>query len=123
MSIERAAGTTSLMDVLDRVLDKGIVIDAWVSAEVPIADVRVVVASIATYLSYSKSTGRPGELPTSGEFGNVMSSRSALRSDEDDDDDDDDGSGGSSGAPAMLEAPRWPRRPPPRRPERTRRKT
>ena len=30
MPIERAAGGTSLIDVLDRVLDKGIVIDAWV---------------------------------------------------------------------------------------------
>jgi hypothetical protein len=30
MAIERVAGGTSLLDVLDRVLDKGIVIDAWV---------------------------------------------------------------------------------------------
>ncbi len=30
MPIERAAGGTSLIDVLDPVLDKGIVIDAWV---------------------------------------------------------------------------------------------
>jgi gas vesicle structural protein len=30
MAVERAAGGTSLIDVLDRVLDKGIVIDAWV---------------------------------------------------------------------------------------------
>ena len=30
MPVERAAGGTSLIDVLDRVLDKGIVIDAWV---------------------------------------------------------------------------------------------
>jgi len=30
MSIERASGDSSLIDVLDRVLDKGIVIDAWV---------------------------------------------------------------------------------------------
>ena len=30
MPVERAAGGTSLVDVLDRVLDKGIVIDAWV---------------------------------------------------------------------------------------------
>jgi hypothetical protein len=32
MAVERAAGGTSLIDVLDRVLDKGIVIDAWVRA-------------------------------------------------------------------------------------------
>jgi hypothetical protein len=29
MPIERAAGGASLIDVLERVLDKGIVIDAW----------------------------------------------------------------------------------------------
>ena len=29
MAVERAAGGTSLIDVLDRVLDKGIVIDAY----------------------------------------------------------------------------------------------
>jgi len=30
MAVERASGGTSLIDVLGRVLDKGIVIDAWV---------------------------------------------------------------------------------------------
>jgi len=30
MAVERASSRTSLIDVLDRVLDKGIVIDAWV---------------------------------------------------------------------------------------------
>jgi len=30
MPVERTVGGTSLIDVLDRVLDKGIVIDAWV---------------------------------------------------------------------------------------------
>ncbi len=30
MAVERASSGTSLIDVLDRVLDKGIVIDAWV---------------------------------------------------------------------------------------------
>ena len=30
MPVERAPGGTSLIDVLDRVLDKGIIIDAWV---------------------------------------------------------------------------------------------
>jgi len=30
MAVERSPGGTSLIDVLDRVLDKGIVIDAWV---------------------------------------------------------------------------------------------
>jgi len=29
MRVERSANTASLLDVLDRVLDKGIVVDAW----------------------------------------------------------------------------------------------
>ncbi|PYO44922.1 MAG: hypothetical protein DMD84_29710 [Candidatus Rokuibacteriota bacterium] len=33
--IERAPGHSSLIDVLDRVLDKGIVIDAWVRTHSP----------------------------------------------------------------------------------------
>jgi hypothetical protein len=52
--IERAAGGTSLIDVLDRVLDKGIVIDAWVRVSLGIdlltVDARVVVACIDTYM-------------------------------------------------------------------------
>jgi gas vesicle structural protein len=58
MSVERTSGTSSLVDVLDRVLDKGIVIDAWVRVslvgiELLTVEARVVVASIATYLGYS----------------------------------------------------------------------
>ena len=58
MPVERAPGGTSLIDVLDRVLDKGIVIDAWVRVslvgiELVTVEARVVVASIATYLGYS----------------------------------------------------------------------
>jgi gas vesicle structural protein len=54
MGIERAAAGSSLIDVLDRVLDKGIVIDAWVRVSLVGIDLltleaRVVVASIATY--------------------------------------------------------------------------
>ncbi len=60
MPVERAAGGTSLIDVLDRVLDKGIVIDAWVRVSLVGIDLitveaRVVVASIETYLRYSEA--------------------------------------------------------------------
>jgi hypothetical protein len=60
MAIERTTGGTSLIDVLDRVLDKGIVIDAWVRVSLVGIDLitveaRVVVASIDTYLKYSES--------------------------------------------------------------------
>jgi gas vesicle structural protein len=63
MPLERAAGGTSLIDVLDRVLDKGIVIDAWVRVSLVGIDLitveaRIVVASIDTYLKYSEAVGQ-----------------------------------------------------------------
>src|SRR6188508_3087766 len=63
MAVERAAGGSSLIDVLDRVLDKGIVIDAWVRVSLVGIDLitveaRVVVASIDTYLKYSEAVGQ-----------------------------------------------------------------
>jgi gas vesicle structural protein len=62
MAVERAPGGTSLIDVLDRVLDKGIVIDAWVRISLVGIDLitieaRVVVASIDTYLKYAEAVG------------------------------------------------------------------
>ena len=58
MAIERAPGGSSLIDVLDRILDKGIVIDAWVRVSLVGIDLitveaRVTVASIETYLRYA----------------------------------------------------------------------
>jgi hypothetical protein len=60
--VERAPGGTSLIDVLDRVLDKGIVVDAWVRVSLVGIDLitveaRVVVASIDTYLRYAEAMG------------------------------------------------------------------
>jgi len=60
--VERAPGGTSLIDVLDRVLDKGIVIDAWVRVSLVGIDLitveaRIVVASIDTYLRYAEAMG------------------------------------------------------------------
>ena len=65
MPVERAAGGTSLIDVLDRMLDKGLVIDAWVRVSLVGIDLltiegRVVVASIDTYLKYSDAVGSAG---------------------------------------------------------------
>jgi gas vesicle structural protein len=62
MPVERASGGSNLIDVLDRVLDKGIVIDAWVRVSLVGIDLltveaRVVVASIDTYLKYSEAVG------------------------------------------------------------------
>jgi hypothetical protein len=88
MAIERAGGTTSLIDVLDRVLDKGIVIDAWVRVSLVGIDLitveaRVVVASIETYLKYSEAVGsvtpvsRPQAELTAHQ--NVIAENAALR--------------------------------------------
>ena len=60
MSIEHTAGGASLADVLDRVLDKGIVIDAWMQVSlggINLVEVeaRVVVASINTYLTNARA--------------------------------------------------------------------
>lgn len=60
MSVARVPSTASVIDVLDRVLDKGIVIDAWVRVSLAGIDLitveaRVVVASIATYLTYASA--------------------------------------------------------------------
>ena len=64
-AVERAPGGTSLIDVLDRVLDKGIVIDAWVrislvGIDLITVEARVVVASIDTYLKYADAVGLTG---------------------------------------------------------------
>jgi Gas vesicle protein len=63
MSLTRLASTNSVIDVLDHILDKGIVIDAWVRVSVAGIDLvtveaRIVVASIATYLTYSNGFER-----------------------------------------------------------------
>lgn len=62
MAVERHSGGTSLIDVLDRVLDKGIVIDAWVrislvGIDLITVEARIVVASIDTYLKYAEAVG------------------------------------------------------------------
>lgn len=62
MAVERAPSGSSLIDVLDRVLDKGIVIDAWVRVslvgiDLVTVEARIVVASIDTYLKYSEAVG------------------------------------------------------------------
>ena len=120
MAVERAAGGTSLIDVLDRVLDKGIVIDAWVrlslvGIDLITVEARVVVASIDTYLRYSEAVGQAGTAsrPTPASH---TTSRTAQRNK---DDDDGGGGDGSSGAPAMVHVKVEPRRYPPARSRRT----
>jgi hypothetical protein len=86
MAVERTPGGTSLIDVLDRVLDKGIVIDAWVRVSLVGIDLitveaRVVVASIDTYLKYSEAVSQvlPASRPPTELTHNVMAENAALR--------------------------------------------
>jgi gas vesicle structural protein len=60
MAVERAAAGSSLIDILDRVLDKGIVIDAYVRVSLVGIDLvsveaRIVVASVETYLKFAEA--------------------------------------------------------------------
>ncbi|MBI3724968.1 gas vesicle structural protein GvpA [bacterium] len=91
MPVERASGGSSLIDVLDRVLDKGIVIDAWVRVSLVGIDLitveaRVVVASIDTYLKYSEAVSQvaqvsrpPTEIAPGAAPRNFLEENKALR--------------------------------------------
>ena len=62
MAVEKAIGSSSLVEVVDRILDKGIVIDAWVRVslvgiELLAIEARVVVAGVETFLKYAEAVG------------------------------------------------------------------
>ncbi len=62
MAVEKTMGSTSLIEVVDRILDKGVVVDAWVRVslvgiEILAIEARVVVASVETYLKYAEAIG------------------------------------------------------------------
>ena len=88
MAVERSPAGSSLVDVLDRVLDKGIVIDAYVRVTLVGIDLigveaRIVVASVETYLKYSDQIGTTGNRTTisdlAAELARVRSENSELR--------------------------------------------
>ena len=90
MAVERAPAGASLIDVLDRVLDKGIVIDAYVRVSLVGIDLvsveaRIVVASVETYLKYAEAIGattaasRPLIAPPSAEFERLVQENAELR--------------------------------------------
>jgi hypothetical protein len=60
--VQKATDSSSLAEVVDRILDKGIVIDAWlkvslVGIELLSVEARVVIASVETYLKYAEAIG------------------------------------------------------------------
>src|SRR5437660_845745 len=90
MAVERVYGGTTLIDVLDRILDKGLVIDVWarisvVGLEVITIEARVVVASVDTYLRYAQAisltplVSRPPVEQSQGSLGNGQRDRNQGR--------------------------------------------
>lgn len=60
--VKKTATGGSLAEVVDRVLDKGLVVDAWatvslVGIELLAVEARVVVASVETWLRYAEAVG------------------------------------------------------------------
>ena len=108
--LERPA-PSGLADVIEIILDKGIVIDAYVRVslvgiELLTIDARIVIASVDTYLRFAEATNRldlyehggkdltevVGDLQEGGASkktsGVIKSAKKALKGSSDDDDDD-----------------------------------
>ena len=71
--LQRSPHPSSLYDVLDLILDKGLVIDAYVRAsllgiELVTIDARIVIASVDTYLRFAEAVNRL-DLEDSGGIG------------------------------------------------------
>jgi len=61
-SVQKSMDSSSLAEVIDRILDKGIVVDAWVRVslvgiELLAIEARVVIASVDTFLKYAEALG------------------------------------------------------------------
>lgn len=119
-TVERSRGgyldrpsSSSLADVVEIILDKGLVIDVYVRVslvgiEILTIDARIVIASVDTYLRFAEATNRldlreqggrdlPGLMSGMAEGGAkgktkgaVQGVKDAMTSDDDDDDDDSD---------------------------------
>ncbi|MEO1067354.1 MAG: gas vesicle structural protein GvpA [Pseudomonadota bacterium] len=62
MAIEKSVASSSIAEVVDRILDKGVVVDAFVRValvgiELIAVEARVVVASVETWLKYAEAIG------------------------------------------------------------------
>jgi hypothetical protein len=120
-TIQRSRGSyvdrpssSSLADVVEIILDKGLVIDAYVRVslvgiEILTIDARIVIASVDTYLRFAEATNRldltqqggrdlpemMGGMMENGSKGKTQGAvegiKDALTPDEDSDDSDDDG--------------------------------
>lgn len=62
MAIQKSVASSSLAEVVDRILDKGVVIDAWarlslVGIEFLSLEARVICSGVETYLQYAEALG------------------------------------------------------------------
>jgi gas vesicle structural protein len=62
MAIEKSVASSSIAEVVDRILDKGVVIDAFVrislvGIELLAIEARIVIASVETWLKYAEAVG------------------------------------------------------------------
>lgn len=62
MAVQTSMAPSGLAEVIDRILDKGLVLDAWVRVsllglEVLTVEARIVLASVETYLKYAEAIG------------------------------------------------------------------
>ena len=62
MAVTTSMASSGLAEVIDRILDKGLVIDAWVKVsvlglELLTVEARVVIAGVETYLKYAEAIG------------------------------------------------------------------
>jgi gas vesicle protein GvpA/GvpJ/GvpM family len=83
VSADQPSVGASVIDVLDHVLDKGIVIDAWMKVQLVGIDLftveaRVLVASIETYLQQADSVSHVGPF-AAGQLGPIDPSSGMLR--------------------------------------------
>ncbi|HCJ79561.1 MAG TPA: gas vesicle synthesis protein GvpA [Desulfotomaculum sp.] len=62
MAIQTSMAPSGLAEVVDRILDKGLVLDVWVRVavlglELLTVEARVVLAGVETYLKYAEAVG------------------------------------------------------------------
>jgi len=62
MPVEKSVPSATLVEIVDRILDKGLVVDAWVKVslvgiEILSIELRAVVASVETWIKYAEAVG------------------------------------------------------------------
>ena len=74
--VQRTPNSSSLAEVLDRILDKGVVIDVWarisvVGIELITVEARVVVASVDTFLHYAEEIAKIEQASAEGDIDKI----------------------------------------------------